>query len=107
MRQSWGLWASRAIAGRATVSYERAFLGVTALSFVAFAASYRALLPLASSESATAVALIIPLAGIAVLFASMRRGTHVTEEVSVNIMLASPMLLALGFLLIWAPPRFS
>src|SRR3954469_13926978 len=99
--------ASRALAGRATVSYERAFVAVSLLSLVAFAASYRALLPLASSESATAVALIIPLAGIAVLFASMRNGVHVTEEVSVNVMLASPLLLALGFLLIWAPPRFS
>src|SRR4051794_34118216 len=104
-----GLWprASRAIAGRVTVSYERAFLAVALLSLVAFAASYQALLPLASSESATGVALIIPFAGMAVLFASMRRGVHVTEEVSVNVMLASPLLLALGFLLVWAPPRFG
>ena len=50
---------------------------------------------------------IIPFAGMAVLFASMRRGVHVTEEVSVNVMLASPLLLALGFLLVWAPPRFG
>jgi exosortase/archaeosortase family protein len=98
---------SNALEGRTSLSYERAFLGVTLLSLLAFAASYRALLPLASSESATGVALIIPFAGIAVLFASMRNGVHVTEEVSVNVMLASPLLLALGFLLLWAPPRFS
>ncbi|MDX6516729.1 MAG: hypothetical protein QOH73_2395 [Gaiellaceae bacterium] len=99
--------ASRALAGKTTIGYEWVFVGVSLLSVVAFAASYRALLPLASSESATAVALIIPFAGIAVLFASMRRGVHVTEEVSVNVMLASPLLMALGFLLLWAPPRFS
>jgi exosortase/archaeosortase family protein len=98
---------ARTLEGRTSLSYERAFLGVAAISLVAFSASYRALLPLASSESATAVALIVPFAGIAVLFASMRNGVHVTEEVSVNVMLASPLLLALGFLLIWAPPRFS
>ena len=94
--QSLSVRLARTLEGRTSLSYERAFLGVAAISLVAFSASYRALLPLASSESATAVALIVPFAGIAVLFASMRNGVHVTEEVSVNVMLASPLLLALA-----------
>src|SRR4051812_2465494 len=99
--------AAKALEGKVAISYERVFLGVSLVSAIAFVASYKTLLALAGSESATAVVLIIPFGGAAVLFASMRTGVHVTEEVSVNVMLASPLLLTLAFLMIWAPPRFS
>src|SRR5437868_3724331 len=85
-----------------------ALVGGFALAIlVAFGPSYRGLLSLAGSDSPIGVVLLAPLVAVTIFAVKLPRAPRHSDEVLANVALGLPLLLAVGFLLVWAPAQYS